>query len=178
MSEDATSAKGNHILFVGFMGSGKTTVSKALAARTGLALVDTDQRIEQVQGRAIKEIFAEAGEEGFRKIETETLRGLAGLERSVVSCGGGVVCNPVNRPILSGLGTVVYLQISLEGCLARIPDTSTRPLLNGARPVQDIYCEQMPWYEQVADITINVEEGSKDEIAEAVYASLAKRGEL
>lgn len=144
----------DHILLVGFMGSGKTSVSRKLSTLTGLSLIDVDYRIEAIQHRKIPRIFAEEGEEGFRRIETATLAGLKYEGRSIISCGGGIVCNPANRPILGQLGTVVFLDVPLDEAIGRISNPSTRPLLSGARPVEEIYAERMPWYREVADITI------------------------
>lgn len=144
----------DHILFIGFMGSGKTSVSRKLSSITGLSLIDVDYRIEAIQHRKIPRIFAEEGEEGFRRIETETLAGLRHEGRSIISCGGGIVCNPANRPILKSLGTVVFLDVPLDEAIGRISNPSTRPLLSGERAVSEIYEERIPWYREVADITI------------------------
>ena len=144
----------DHILFVGFMGSGKTSVSRKLSAITGMSLIDVDYRIEAIQHRKITRIFAEEGEAGFRRIETETLAGLKYERRSIISCGGGIICNPANRAILKSLGTVVFLDVPLDEAIGRISNPQTRPLLSGKRPVSDIYEERLPWYREVADITI------------------------
>lgn len=128
----------DHILLVGFMGSGKTSVSRRLSAITGLSLIDVDYRIEAIQHRKIPRIFAEEGEEGFRRIETETLAGLKYEGRSIISCGGGIVCNPANRPILESLGTVIFLDVPLEEAIGRISNPTTRPLLSGERRRGDI----------------------------------------
>lgn len=144
----------NHILFVGFMGSGKTSVSRKVSSITGMSLIDVDYRIEAIQHRKITQIFAEVGEAGFRQIETETLAGIAYERRSIVSCGGGIVCNPVNRPILKELGTVIYLDVPLDEAISRISHPETRPLLSGERPVEEIYAERLDWYREVADITV------------------------
>lgn len=147
--------KGEHILFVGFMGSGKTSVSRVVAKRCGLPLVDVDAYIEQTQGRTIKQIFAEDGEQGFRRIETQAMAALAFEPKSVISCGGGACGSAVNRGILKALGTVVYLKVPLQEAISRISDPSTRPMLSGPRPVEEIYRERLPLYRDVADITIN-----------------------
>lgn len=168
----------DHIFLVGFMGSGKTSVSRKLSAITGLSLIDSDYRIEAIQHRKIPRIFAEEGEEGFRKIETDTLAGLKFEGKSIVSCGGGIVCRPENREILKSLGTVVFLDIPLDEAIARISNPKTRPLLSGARPVEDIYDERIPWYREVADITIQSSGKSVLQVANEVKAALESRGQL
>lgn len=168
----------DHIFLVGFMGSGKTSVSRKLSAITGLSLIDSDYRIEAIQHRKIPRIFAEEGEEGFRKIETDTLAGLKYEGKSIVSCGGGIVCNPENRKILKSLGTVVYLDIPLEEAIARISNPKTRPLLSGERPVEEIYDERIPWYEEVADITIQSSGKSVLQVANECKAALEAKGLL
>ena len=148
-------SKGEHILFVGFMGSGKTSVSRVIAKRAGLPLIDVDAYIEQSQGRSVKQIFADEGEQGFRRIETQAMAALAYEPKSVISCGGGACGSAVNRGILKALGTVVYLKVPLQEAIGRISDPSTRPMLSGPRPVEEIYAERLPLYTSVADITVN-----------------------
>lgn len=170
--------RGDHILFIGFMGSGKTSVSKRLCAMTDLSLIDVDQRIEALQHKKIPQIFADAGEEGFRKIETETLEGIAFEDRSIVSCGGGIICNPANRPVLKRLGTVIYLRVPLEEAIGRISHPETRPMLSGPRPVSEIFAERLPIYEELADITIDTSGLSICKVALRCKEELEKRGLL
>ena len=171
-------AASDHILLVGFMGSGKSSVSRRLCAMTDLSLIDVDYRIEAIQHRKIPRIFSEEGEAGFRRIETATLAGLVHEPRSVISCGGGIVCNPENRPLLRGLGTVVFLDVPLEECIARISRPETRPLLSGPRPVEEIYEERLPWYREVADVTMRITGRSAYGVAVAVKRELEERGLL
>ncbi len=85
------------VFFVGFMGAGKTSVARRLARTCGVASVDMDTYIERREGKKVKEIFAEGGEEGFRAIETDVLRELgAKPDPLLISCGGGVVVTPAN----------------------------------------------------------------------------------
>ena len=168
----------DHILLVGFMGSGKTSVSRRLSAITGLSLIDVDYRIEAIQHRKIPRIFAEEGEEGFRRIETETLAGLKYEGRSIISCGGGIVCNPANRPILESLGTVIFLDVPLEEAIGRISNPTPRPLLSGERPVEEIYAERMPWYREVADITIKSSGKTVYQVANQCKKALEREGLL
>ena len=168
----------NHILFVGFMGSGKTSVSRKLSAITGMSLIDVDYRIEAIQHRKITQIFADEGEEGFRRIETDTLAGIAYERRAIVSCGGGIVCNPENRPILKKLGTVIYLDVPLDEAVGRISHPETRPLLSGARPVREIYEERLPMYREVADITVHSSNMSIYQVARMCMRELEERNLL
>ena len=100
------------VFFVGFMGAGKTSVARRLARTCGVASVDMDTYLERREGKRVKEIFAQAGEDGFRAIETDVLRELAGKEPLLVSCGGGVVKRDENRAILRDAGFVVYLKVT------------------------------------------------------------------
>ena len=168
----------DHILLVGFMGSGKSTVSRRLSRITGLSLIDVDYRIEAIQHRKITQIFAEEDEEGFRAIETNTLRSLTREARSIISCGGGIVCNPVNRPILKDLGTVIYLKVSLEEAVGRISNPSTRPMLSGPRPVEEIYAERLAYYDEVADITLETDGMTPGKVAMLCKNKLEERGLL
>ena len=86
------------VFFVGFMGAGKTSVARRLARTCGVASVDMDTYLERREGKRVKEIFAQAGEDGFRAIETDVLRELAGKEPLLVSCGGGAPVRRGGRP--------------------------------------------------------------------------------
>ncbi len=176
--EPAVCNKGEHILFVGFMGCGKSSVSRILHKRSGLPLIDIDRFIEEREGRTIKQIFAEEGEAGFRRIETITLASLAFEEKSIISCGGGICGSAVNRGIVKALGTVVYLKVPCNEAVGRISDPSTRPMLSGPRPVREIYDERLPLYRDVADITINTSGKSVGANVSQVIGALRRRGLL
>lgn len=176
--EPAVCNKGEHILFVGFMGCGKSSVSRVLHKRCGLPLIDIDKFIVQREGRSINQIFAEEGEAGFRRIETMTLASLAFEERSIISCGGGICGSAVNRGIVKALGTVIYLKVPCNEAVGRISDPSTRPMLNGERPVREIYDERLPLYRDVADITINTSGKSVGANVQQVIGALRRRGLL
>ena len=103
------------VFFVGFMGAGKTSVARKLARTCGIASIDVDTYLERREGKRVKELFAEVGEEGFRAIETDVLRELAEKDPLLVSCGGGVVLRPENRALLAEKGYVVYLQVTADG---------------------------------------------------------------
>ena len=96
------------------MGSGKTTVGKALSKETGMMFYDLDWYIESRMRKTVSQIFAERGEEGFRKIEYNMLHEVAEFEDVIISCGGGTPCFFDNMDYLNQQGDVVYLKSSPE----------------------------------------------------------------
>lgn len=102
------------IILVGYMGSGKTTVGKALSKETGMMFYDLDWYIESRMRKSVSQIFAEKGEEGFRKIEHNMLHEVAEFEDVIISCGGGTPCFFDNMEYLNQQGEVVYLKATPE----------------------------------------------------------------
>ena len=120
------------IVLMGFMGAGKTTIGKELARDLKCAFIDTDERIEQEQGRKISEIFEKHGEQAFRNMETDLLNRLQeSKEEFVLSIGGGMPVREENRALLRAIGTVVYLKTSKEEIIRRVSGDTNRPLLQG-----------------------------------------------
>ena len=111
------------------MGSGKTTVGRALAKKLNKRFVDSDHEIEARTGVAISVIFDIEGETSFRQREADVIRDLCQQTDIVLATGGGAVLNQRSRQILHDSGTVVYLKASIEAfCIVR--DTIKRPLLH------------------------------------------------
>lgn len=122
----------NHIILIGFMGAGKTSIGKKLAKSAGLQFADTDELIEEQSGRSISDIFAEDGEEYFRNLETEMLEQLLEKqERMVIAVGGGLPVREKNRKLLKQLGTAVYLKADVETLVNRLQGDTSRPKLQG-----------------------------------------------
>lgn len=122
------------IYLIGFMGCGKTTLGRALAARTGVAFVDLDEAVEQAAGMSVAEIFDSLGEDHFRRLEAETLRSLTPPqgEAMIVACGGGTPCRAGAMEHMLAHGRVVWLKASPERTLQRLLDArDQRPLLRG-----------------------------------------------
>jgi shikimate kinase len=148
-----------HILLIGFMGSGKSTVGRALAERVHRPFVDLDEAVVVQAGKSIASIFADDGEEAFRARERSALMSLSRLPSSVVACGGGVVLSEENRALLRRSGTVVYLRVSAEEALARIGDLSGRPLLvgGGAALAPALLASRETLYEASADVVVSTD---------------------
>lgn len=166
------------VFLVGFMGAGKTSVARRLARTCGIASVDMDTYLERREGRRVRDIFADAGEEGFRAIESDVLRELASKEPLLVSCGGGVVKRSENRAMLRESGFVVHLKVSVDEAKARISDTSARPLFHDIDSARKTNEERLPLYEEVAHVTVDTSGKSVAAIACEVQAALEKGGIL
>jgi shikimate kinase len=123
------------IVLIGYMGSGKTTVGKALAKEIGLPFYDLDWYIESRMRKKVSQIFAERGEEGFRQIERNMLHEVAEFEDVVISCGGGTPCFFDNMEYLNQQGQVVYLRCEPEVLRQHLlMGKGDRPLLKGKTP--------------------------------------------
>lgn len=119
----------SNIVLMGFMGTGKTSVGKRLAAALNLELVDMDHVIEQRAGKPITRIFAEEGEPHFRTLERALVQELSARSGLVIACGGGVVLNPDNVRDYSRSGLVVCLTATPEVIFERTAKDRNRPLL-------------------------------------------------
>lgn len=125
----------NRIIIVGYMGSGKTTVGKVLAKELGIPFYDMDWYIESRMRKTVPQLFAERGEEGFRKIEHNMLHEVAEFEDVIISCGGGTPCFFDNMDYMNGQGKVVYLKASPDILYSHLLMGKTeRPLLKGKSP--------------------------------------------
>lgn len=120
------------IFIVGYMGSGKTTVGKKLAKSLGLSFIDLDAFIESKQRKTVAQIFAERGEDEFRKIESNSLREVALFEDAVISTGGGTPCFFDNMELMNNAGTTIYIQAEPQELAERLLASKTvRPLIAG-----------------------------------------------
>ena len=120
------------IILIGYMGAGKTTVGKALSKELGIIFYDLDWYIESRMRKTVSEIFAERGEEGFRKIEYNMLHEVAEFEDVIISCGGGTPCFFDNMDYLNQQGQVVYLKADPEVLYKHLMMAKVeRPLIKG-----------------------------------------------
>jgi shikimate kinase len=162
------------IVLVGFMGAGKTTVGRLLAAKLGLRFTDSDLVIEDRAGKPIRQIFAADGEAAFRQLEHEVIADLLTSPGSVVALGGGAAAHPGTRRLLAGV-PVVYLRVSYAEAINRVGGDRGRPML--ARPdVERVYAERDPLYATTASCTIDTDGRPPEEIALDIIARLDTAG--
>ena len=145
-----------NIVLCGFMGSGKSTIGKALAETLNMEFVDTDVLIEEKEGMKISQIFEKFGEKHFRELETKVIEKLSQEEGRVIALGGGLAANPDNHKFLKKCGKIVLLNCEIEETLKRILGDKSRPLTAlGKEDIINRYNGRLPIYKSIADITVD-----------------------
>ena len=166
-----------HLVLVGMMGVGKSTVGRMVASELDRPLFDSDEMIEGRTGRTVREIWSADGEAAFRALETETLlEALAGPEQSVIAAAGGVVLSDRNREALKGADAhVVWLLADVDVLLDRVRNGMHRPLLDDdpEGTLRRMYVEREPLYQDVADAIVSVDHRSPNDVAKAVLRCCA-----
>ncbi len=166
----------SNVALIGFMGTGKSVVGKALADRLGLEFVEMDDLIERAAGKPIPGIFRDAGEIGFRELEIEVTRQTAEGARRVIACGGGVVLNKINIDRLRETSRTVYLTASPTAVLLRTSaDPTERPLLQVDDPkqrIRELMAFRRPLYERAADITVNTSRLTAEAVVGEIVGAL------
>lgn len=165
-----------NIYLVGFMGTGKTSVGKELAKKHKLCFVDLDELIELREKRIIADIFANEGEQYFRRLETRILKKVAKEKGLIVACGGGIVINPLNIKIMKESGIMVCLAANPEVILKRTSKETHRPLLNVKDPkkqIEHLLKLRAPYYAQ-ADRIVDTSRLSIKEIVDKLSKAKAK----
>jgi len=166
----------SHPTLIGLMGCGKSSIGHRLAKRLEMPLIDLDDIIVEAAGMNIPEIFAARGEDGFRDIESRALGKNIGI-RAVLATGGGIVLREVNRELLRAHPPVIWLKASPAFLAGRIAGDPNRPLLANQDALERLTvlaAERYPLYEECADLIIEREEMSKDEITDHIVKYLKR----
>jgi shikimate kinase len=175
MATSQASDSADHILLVGMMGAGKSSVGKRLADRLDRPFFDVDAWIEDEEGVSISTIFQTRGEAAFRNTEAKVLVSfLANPVASVLSVGGGAVTEARNRTAM-GDKRVVWLRATDATLASRVGDGSDRPLLAGkdaATELARLSQVRAPMYSEVADVVVDVDDLTLDDVVERVVSAL------
>ncbi len=164
-----------HIFIIGFMGVGKTTVSRILSNMLGVKETDTDAMIVEKEGRSIPKIFEESGEPYFRSVETGILDDIKDASPCIISCGGGMAMREENVEKMKSMGKVILLNAAPETIYLHVKDNTNRPLLNGNMNIpyiKKLMDEREPKYQKAADIVIQTDELVPKQVAEKIISEV------
>ena len=160
-----------HIVLIGMMGAGKTTVGSRLARALERPFVDSDIQVEQRTARSVREIFETDGEAAYRTLESEVLAEALGSEEpAVIAAAGGTILDPNNRRRMKECGTVVFLEATPGALVPRVGGQDHRPLLRDdpAGVLQQMDAVRRPLYEETADFVVDVAANRADEVVEQI----------
>jgi shikimate kinase len=164
------------IALIGFMGTGKTAVGKALADRLGREFIETDALIETKAGQSIPEVVRRHGETAFREMEIEVIKEIAGRDNAVIACGGGVVLNKINIDRLGENCIIVNLKAAPAVIAKRTSGgEDNRPLLIVAdriAQIKELLSYRRPFYQRAADLEISTSRLSVGAVAEKIIDRL------
>lgn len=167
-----------NIILCGFMGAGKSSVGKRLAALMHYDFVDMDAVIEAEAGMSISEIFSSQGEPAFRALESRLVRSLEGRTGCVIAAGGGTIVDQQNLETLKRIGVVITLTADPQVILSRISRKDERPLLREGNKLERIrtLMEQRAQAYAKADIVVDTSSASIGEVVKLVAGRLREFG--
>lgn len=170
--ETETAGKRDNVILIGFMGTGKTTVARRIAEKTGYDIKEMDEMIENDMGMSVAQIFQDYGEPYFRDLESDMAQRVAASERVVISCGGGTVLRRKNVDALRSSGSIVLLRAKPETVLERVKKNGDkRPLLSRYQSrgyISWLMKKRSDIYADAADYIINVDGRTADDIADEI----------
>ncbi len=172
--------KPESIALIGFMGTGKTSVGKALAPKLGFRVMDVDTYIESHEKRKISEIFDKSGEAYFRSLEKKAVSELAQQKGLVITTGGGVVLDPENIQALRQHALIIALLASPETIYERVKSSKHRPLLQKEdvmAEIRHLYEDRAPLY-QAADLKFETDGQTPSQVAQIIFEALNKRNSV
>ena len=157
--------KADKVYLVGFMAAGKTTVARALARRLDWRAVDIDELIERLERMTVAEIFSKRGEPYFRTVERAVLQDQLAPRHLVVATGGGTFVDPQNRAAINADGVSVWLDVSMDRIVARLPADGRRPLASDRSEFERLYQSRRAVYQQ-AHVRLDASRASVDQLVE------------
>jgi len=166
------------ISLIGFMGSGKSSIGRLLAAKVAYNFIDLDELIEERTEKSIPEIFAREGEKLFRDYEREALYSLSDTGKLIIAGGGGAAVQAANRNFFLNQSYTIYLHVSYKEFLERTKGRTNRPLLkNPPDDIEALYHERLPLYRQIGR-EIATDGRSLEEITRQIITQATRDGSL
>lgn len=161
------------VILVGVPGAGKTTVGKILAQQLGVNFSDSDHIIEERAGKPISDIFTQDGEPAFRSLESQVIAEYVAQGSGVLALGGGAVQDESTRDVIAN-HDVVWLSAGLSQAVDRVGMNKNRPLLLGnvRGQLADLMAKRIPLYESVAKFTIDTNDLSPNQVADAIVEQI------
>lgn len=169
-----------NISLIGFMGSGKTTIGKILAEKTGFLFVDLDKIIEYISGRKISQLFEDFGESYFRNVERKAVEKLYINNTSCVfACGGGVFETSENIEIIRKNSLVIFLNIDPDTAYERLKDSADRPLLNNGSDlrseINNLINKRLKTYMENSDTRLDVSQKEPGYFADEILRKIINK---
>ncbi|MBA4687888.1 MAG: shikimate kinase [Candidatus Galacturonibacter soehngenii] len=166
-----------HIMLIGFMGAGKSTVSSYLSKQLNMEEVDTDSLIVKKEGKKIPQIFEENGEKYFRDCESSILIDLQKRNNLIVSCGGGIVLREENVWNMKKQGRIVLLTATPQTIYERVKDSKERPILNdnmNTEFIAQLMEKRQDKYLAAADIIVATDQKTVEQICDEIIEKLIR----
>jgi shikimate kinase len=163
-----------NLYLIGYRGTGKSTLAKALSQSTGRPFADTDALVVDREKRAVPDIFRDRGEAYFRKLEKEVLLEASRMERTIISTGGGIVLDADNRKAMRATGKCVYLRADPDVIFKRTSGDKNRPSLTGSPIIEEIHTllrKREPLYAELSDLTLDTGALKIEECLQALLKS-------
>lgn len=160
-----------HIYLIGFMGTGKSTVSRKLKSLMKVNEIDMDEAIVHENGMSINEMFEQFGEWYFREKETEMLHKLVKYQPAIISCGGGTVLKKKNVDLMKDSGIIILLTAAPETIYERVKNGRERPILNGHMNVEyiaELMEKRREAYETACDVKVSTDGKTPEKIAKEI----------
>ena len=164
-----------NLVLLGFMGTGKSALGRRVAELSGRPFRDMDAELERRAGRSIRQIFAEEGEDAFRRMESQLAEEWGRCGGAVIACGGGVVLREENLRALGANGVLVCLTARPEVVLARTSRSKKRPLLAGENPeqkIRDLLAARAPLYARIP-VQVDTSDADLDTLADRILDAWA-----
>lgn len=165
----------DNIILVGMPACGKSTIGVILAKTMNKGFVDTDLLIQQREGRTLQTIINEKGNDYFHRVEEQVLLHVD-AERCVIATGGSAIYYENAMEHLKKNGRIVYIKVSLETILARLNNIKTRGVTLGeGQTIEDLYRERIPLYERHAELVVEAEHLTIEEVVEKIVKTLSDK---